>query len=88
MPLLTDTTLVDGARIWELHATHGFPLEMSIPMLADRGYVPTWDRLFAAAERDGANRDRLKRRIHETMGDAYDAETATEMRCRLTRLVK
>jgi alanyl-tRNA synthetase len=72
--------LIDGADVWGLHATYGFPLELSLPILADRGYIPTWDKLFAAAEADGANPERLLRRVYEIVGDAYDSETATAIR--------
>lgn len=72
--------LVDGAEVWKLHATHGLPLEISIPMLADAGHIPTWDRLVEAAERDGTNRERLMRRLHDIVGDAFDVGTAAAIR--------
>lgn len=75
--------LVRGEVVWRLHATHGFPLEVSIPLLADRGYCPTWLDLIAAAETDGAKRGPLLRRLDPIIGDSYDAETAAAIRARL-----
>lgn len=80
--------LVDGERIWWLHATHGFPLEFSIPMLADRGYVPTWDRLVGAAQADGANMEHLGRRLSHAVGDGYPPEFAAEVRKRMPALIQ
>ena len=75
--------LVRGEVVWRLHATHGFPLELSIPLLADRGLCPTWFDLLAAAERDGAKRSALVRRIMDIVGDAFDPETAHAIRTKL-----
>lgn len=76
-------TVIDGAEVWKLHATFGFPLELSLPLLADRGYVPAWDRLLGAAGADGANVPRLLRQLHEIVGDAWPVGVATEIRARL-----
>lgn len=78
--------LIDGAEVWKLHATYGFPLEMSLPILADRSYIPTWDSLLLAADKDGADLPRLCRRLHDAVGDAYPAETALHIREGLDRL--
>jgi hypothetical protein len=78
---------LDGEGLWWLHATHGFPLEFSIPMAAERGYVPTWDRFFLAAKRDGANLPVLARRVSDAVGDGYPAEFATGFRERLPCLL-
>ena len=47
--------LVDGAVVWQLHATHGLPLDVSIPILLARGDVLTWEPLLRAARADGAD---------------------------------
>ena len=80
--------LIDGAALWRLHAQDGFPLEMSLPELAARGAVPTWDALLRAAEADGANLSRLATRLHEVIGDAWPPDVAAEIRRRLTLLME
>lgn len=76
--------LIDGAKVWHLHATHGFPLEMSIPLLWDRGIIPTWKELIDSAKRDGAKR--IKDRLSAIIGDTYPPEMKAEMRRRLYKL--
>lgn len=69
-------TLVDGAAIWTLHATHGFPVDLSIPMLASEDCVPTWVPLLEAARRDGADMERLVTRLCEAVSDGYPPDIA------------
>lgn len=78
--------LIDGHRIWNLHATHGFPLELSIPELADQGYIPTWVPLLKAAERDGTNMERLVEKICSACYDGYKKEVADIIAVRLVLL--
>jgi len=78
--------LIDGAEVWKLHATHGFPLDFSIPLIADREGMITWDRLIAAATRDGVNVARLLRQLQDIVGDAYPPSVAEEIRRRLPLL--
>lgn len=75
---------VDGALVWKLHATYGFPLELSVPFLWDRGFMPTWKELIDAAERDGMKT--IRDRLSAVFGDAYPPDMAREMRERLARL--
>ena len=77
---------MDGGTIWMMHATHGFPLELSIPMLADRDQVPDWVGLIRAALRDGVNLPGLLRRLDAVVGDSYEATTAAAIRQRLTKV--
>jgi hypothetical protein len=70
-----------------MHATHGLPLEVLLPLLADRGVFPTWDALFRAALADGANLERLHRQIDQAIGDAWAPATAQVIRARLALLV-
>ena len=77
------TVCVPGDQLWALHATHGLPLEVALPLLADRGYVVSWLDLLAAAERDGANRPRLIRRLRDIITDSYEPDFAREVLARL-----
>lgn len=63
--------VIPGNQVWQWHATHGFPLELSLPLLADRGLVPSWDTLLEAARKDGANVRTLVRRLQAAALDAY-----------------
>jgi alanyl-tRNA synthetase len=78
--------ILDGKVIWSLHATHGFPLEISIPMIADKGFVPSWDRLLNAAKKDGTNIDRLVGRLQDIARDAYAEPTSNIIAERLPKL--
>lgn len=78
--------VIDGAEVWSLHATHGFPIDVSIPMLADRGYVPAWTQLLAAAEQDGANMPRLIDRLIMAVRDGYEPAVARVIAERLGQL--
>jgi hypothetical protein len=78
---------VPGNEVWKWHATHGFPLEMSLPLLAERGYVPTWDTLWEGAMKDGANPQTLLRRLQAAAMDAYGREVGQLISDRLPLLV-
>jgi hypothetical protein len=78
-PSKTAYQLVDGKAVWQLHATHGFPLEMSIPMLADRHHIPTWEALFLAAYHDGVRPAAMVNRLREILSDAYPKRMAARM---------
>ena len=78
--------LIDGAKIWELHATHGFPIEFSIPLLAERGYCPTWVELVREALKDGVNLPRLLGRLDSVIGDSYTPDVANEIRTRFKKV--
>jgi len=71
-----------------MHATHGFPLELSLPILAGKGYVPAWDRLLEAARRDGANIARLVSRICSLAGETYGPQGARHIRTWLPLLAE
>lgn len=75
--------IIDGTQLWALHATHGFPLEVSVPMVGDHDAVPDWLGLFRAARRDGVNVPALVRRLDAIVGDAYPPPIATAIRERL-----
>ncbi len=79
-------TVIDGARLWALHATHGFPLEFSVPMAGDHDAVPDWLGLLRAARKDGANIPALIRRLDAVVGDAYAPPIAEAIRERLSLL--
>lgn len=75
-----------GREVWALSATHGMPLEMVLPMMWDQfEALPTWAELLEAAGADGANRDRLLRRLHAIAGD-YPPDIAAGVRAGLARL--
>ena len=67
---------IDGARIWQIKATHGLPLDMAIQRCASRGFVPTWLELLDAAERDGANIPVLIRELQYCVTEAYEPDFA------------
>jgi len=64
-------TFIDGETVWKIHATHGFPLELSIPELAERGFMVTWLELLIAAQKDGANLETLIARLEAIACDSY-----------------
>lgn len=80
--------VIDGAAIWRLHAQDGFPVEFSLPMLADRNAVPSWDRLLESAKSDGANILKLVDRLKLAVSDAYAPEAAGHIHRGLDLLVQ
>lgn len=78
--------VVSGAEVWRWHATHGVPLEISLPMLADKGLVPTWDALLDSARKDGANEKTLIRRLQSAALDAYGRDDGSVISERLALL--
>jgi len=76
-------TPINGALVWSLHATHGLPLEISIPMLAERGFVPTWCDILCAAARDGCQWTVLIPRLQDAVADSYPQDYANVVRDRL-----
>jgi alanyl-tRNA synthetase len=73
-------SLIDGEKVWYLHATHGFVVELSLPLLADRGFIPTWDRILDAAESDGVNIRRLVERLKIAAEDAYEPRVSRRVK--------
>jgi hypothetical protein len=78
---------IDGKVVWDLHATHGLPIEFSIPIIALRGQVPTWESFFRAAKTDGANLRRLADRVAMAVKDSYPRDFALEVEKRLPLLL-
>ncbi len=81
-------SLIDGKLVWVAHATHGLPLEISLPILFDEGIMPTWDTLLGAAQQDGANIERLVSRLVVIAGDVYPPEVNDVVRQKLPLLEK
>lgn len=79
--------LIDGTKVWEMHATHGFVIELAIPALANKGYIPTWDKLILAAAKDGANLRVLVNRLKGIVVDSYPREIAFVIREKLPWLI-
>ena len=79
--------LIDGEQVWAWHATYGFPLEMSLTILAERGFVPTWDRLLESAKKDGTNLPRLIDRIIAAAYDAYGEDVGGIISVKLPKLL-
>lgn len=79
--------LIDGAKVWEMHATHGFVVDLAIPELARKGFIPTWDKLILAAAKDGANLRVLVRRLQGIVIDSYPREFAFVIREKLPWLI-
>lgn len=80
-------TLIDGALVWKMKATHGLPLDMALVVLAKQGMVPTWDRLFDAAEKDGTNIPKLIRECQFYVKEAYFEPDAKAINSRLDLLL-
>lgn len=64
---MTRRLVIDGAELWKLQATYGFPLEFSLMRCAEINCVPAWDRLLYAAYQDGVNLPQLIRNLKEWM---------------------
>ena len=79
--------LIDGATVWKFHATHGFVVELAIPALAKKGYIPTWDKLILSAAKDGANLRVLVNRLKGIVVDSYPREIAFVIREKLPWLI-
>jgi len=80
--------LIQGERVWEIHATHGFVLDICLVELANEGYIPTWDTLLTAAQKDGTNIPRLVKRICQIAEDAYPKRVADVIKDKLPKLQK
>lgn len=79
--------LIDGKLLWELHATHGVALETTLFIFAERNLVPTWNRIFEFAEKDGTNILRMRDRIIRAVRDSYSYEIANEIERRMYLLI-
>ena len=78
---------IDGKLIWKMHATHGLPLEIAIPMAASMDYMPTWLDILCAASDDGAIWDTLIPRLQDCAMDSYEDSIAKEI-CRRLEDIK
>jgi hypothetical protein len=76
--------MVDGSAIWRLHATHGVPLDISVPECGRRGIMITWLKLLIAADKDGANWTTLIPRLCTAIEDGYPRELSGPI-CRRLR---
>ena len=81
------TKLIDGGEVWKWHATHGIPVEFTIPELAKRGFTPTWDKLLTAAMYDGADVPKLIRRLQGIAVDSYSHDFAKVIQMKLPWLI-
>lgn len=81
------TKLIDGEEVWRWHATHGIPLEFTIPEIAKLGFVPVWDKLLLAAMKDGANIPKLIRRLQGIAIDSYPHDFAKVVQKKLPWLI-
>lgn len=79
-------TFVDGAFLWRMHAQEGFPLELSLPILAGRGQLPTWEPLMRAAIADGMRPERIAARLDAIVGEMFPPAEAGLVRQRLSLL--
>ena len=79
--------LIDGKIVWDTKGTHGLPLDMALQILAAKKLVPTWDRLFLAAKKDGANLAKLARELSFFVKEAYGAEFAAQFERRVPLLL-
>ena len=80
--------LIDGKLIWEMHATHGLPIEISIPLAAQEHLMPTWMELLYAASDDGAKWHLIIPRLKESICDGYEDAEAQEICARLDLILK
>jgi hypothetical protein len=68
---ISPTPVIDGAKVWEMHATHGLPLEVTLMELGRRDIMVSWHELLEAASRDGAGWDTLIPRLQFAVREAY-----------------
>ena len=80
--------IISGSDVWQLHATHGLPLEDSLAKLASEQIVPSWDEFFVAARNDGANLRTLQARVSFAVKDAYGSAFHTEWGKRIDLLMQ
>ena len=78
--------LIDGKVIWELHATHGFALELSLPLIFDAGFYPTWYELLSEAQKDGTNVPKLIARLKEIVSDTLPIDDVEKIHAGLDKL--
>ncbi len=55
--------LIDGKLAWDMQATHGLPIDITLEFLWEKRTIPTWDRLLLAASKDGTKIPNLVDRI-------------------------
>jgi len=65
---------IDGAIIWAAKAQRGVPLDMALDMCKERGMVPNWTQLVAAAAKDGINVERFKKELARLVQEVYHEE--------------
>jgi alanyl-tRNA synthetase len=76
--------LIDGAVIWKLKATHGMPLDMTLDLFWSRRMLPTWAPLLKAAQKDGANIERLVKEIRQIVSNTYPTKIADHINLYMT----
>jgi hypothetical protein len=77
---MSQYSLIDGKLIWEMHATHGLPIEFCLVICQYKGLIPTWEPLLRAAHADGSNLRRLVDRIIAAVNDAgYSKDVVTNV---------
>lgn len=67
---------LDGAKLWNIKATHGLPLDMALAAMAGQNCLPTWESLFRAALADGANLEKLARELMFFCREVYAPQVA------------
>lgn len=79
---------MDGRKVWEMHATHGLPLEVSLMELGRKGIMVTWLDLLEAASRDGADWCTLIPRLQFAVKEAYPEADADVINTRLDNILR
>jgi len=68
---------------FEYYATHGFPLDMTLTMLEDKGIVPDWPAFWDRSIEESWNPDSTFTKIVTACRDVYGKEHAAEVEYRL-----
>ena len=57
--------------VYMMHTTHGIPLDVMFGYMAERNAYPNWYNFITEAKREGANIERLVRKIDLPILDAW-----------------
>jgi len=71
--------------VFQICDTFGFPLEIAILEIRDRGYVVAWDEFIKDARKHGWKEKTIRTKILGAVNEAFGADYLTEFTKRLDK---
>ena len=66
-------------NVYKLCETHGLPLDVILPIMAERNQVPNWINFFQQAQANGMKHSRIIAKLTGPIAEAYGEDFQTKV---------